>query len=134
MYCTKCGAQLPEGSRFCNQCGSVVTPVVNDQTDQNDPFAPVTPAKPEMPQQQIHQQAPGARRVDDGIFGLLGFILSFFVAIAGLVLSIIGLTKTKNRGFAIAGLVISIVSMVLTAIWSAYIVAALPFLEYLYFA
>jgi len=24
MYCTKCGAQIPEGSKFCNSCGAPV--------------------------------------------------------------------------------------------------------------
>lgn len=48
-----------------------------------------------------------------------GFILSFFIALAGLICSIIGLKQTKERGekgrgLAIAGIIISALSMVLS--------------------
>ncbi|MBP6642489.1 MAG: DUF4190 domain-containing protein [Flavobacteriales bacterium] len=50
------------------------------------------------------------------IFALLGFIFAFIFPIAGLVLSIIGLNKTKGggngHGLALAGLIISIVFLV----------------------
>lgn len=46
---------------------------------------------------------------------IVGFILSFFVAIAGLIVSIIGLKKSKEinsgKGLSIAGIVISSISM-----------------------
>ncbi|WP_223846870.1 DUF4190 domain-containing protein [Bifidobacterium rousetti] len=50
------------------------------------------------------------------VMAVVGFALSFFVAIAGLILSIIGLrqikrTGEKGRGLAIAGIVISVVQM-----------------------
>ena len=66
------------------------------------------------------------------ITGLIGFILSFIVPIAGLVLSIISLNKVNKysqytggvynnastgRGFAIAGLIISIVRIIITFIY-----------------
>ena len=55
------------------------------------------------------------------VFGLIGFILSFFFVlnIAGLVLSIIGRVKSKRAGqpsaLAVAGIVISIVGILATA-------------------
>lgn len=51
---------------------------------------------------------------------IAGFICSFFIAIVGLILSIIGRNQVSKdptqtgQGFATAGIVISIVSMVLT--------------------
>ncbi|MDE7399717.1 MAG: DUF4190 domain-containing protein [Oscillospiraceae bacterium] len=48
---------------------------------------------------------------------IVGFVLSFFIALAGLIVSAIALNKykqtgyTEGKGFATAGLVISIVSM-----------------------
>lgn len=54
---------------------------------------------------------------------ILGFILSFIIPIAGLILSIIGLNLVKNsatgvrgRGLAIAGIVISILMFL---VWMA---------------
>lgn len=121
MFCTKCGAQVSDDSVFCHQCGSAISAAAKDQINNPEQVATTvnTQNTVHQPQQQPtqqtpHQQASGGR--DDGIYGLLGFILSFFVAIAGLILSIIGLSKTKNRGFAVAGLVISIVSMVIYVI------------------
>ncbi|MFT3883961.1 MAG: DUF4190 domain-containing protein [Flavobacteriales bacterium] len=51
------------------------------------------------------------------IFALLGFILAFFIPIAGLILSIIGMKQTSpgdghGHGLAVAGLIISIVALV----------------------
>lgn len=48
---------------------------------------------------------------------IVGFVLSFFISIAGLVCSIIGLVKSKDcggkgKGFAIAGIVIAAASMI----------------------
>ena len=51
------------------------------------------------------------------VMSIVGFVLSFFVPIAGLVCSIIGLKQCKasgdgeGRGFAIAGIVISSISV-----------------------
>lgn len=43
MFCTHCGATLPEGSRFCTSCGQpVVTPVPRQEADPSQ--AVVTPA------------------------------------------------------------------------------------------
>lgn len=56
---------------------------------------------------------------NDNIFAIVGFICSFFVSIAGLILSIIGLKKVKDcgtgKGFAIAGIVISSVQILICA-------------------
>lgn len=51
-------------------------------------------------------------------FAIAGFVVSFFISLVGLILSIIGLDQTKKRnekghGLAIAGIVISIVNMVI---------------------
>lgn len=48
-------------------------------------------------------------------FAIVGFILSFFIAIAGLIVSIIGLKKSKEfnngKGLSIAGIIISSLSI-----------------------
>ena len=48
-------------------------------------------------------------------YAIIGFVLSFFVAIAGLIVSIIGLKKSKElnsgKGLSIAGIIISIINI-----------------------
>lgn len=52
MYCTKCGAQIPDGSTFCTSCGARV----GDAEDQAEPVAfPVEDAPASAP---VVQQAP----------------------------------------------------------------------------
>ena len=54
---------------------------------------------------------------------ILGFVLSFFVPLAGLIICAVALKKMKeegseeNKGLAIAGLVIGIVSMALVVLY-----------------
>ena len=59
---------------------------------------------------------------------IVGFVLSFFIALAGLICSIIGLKKVdecnSGKGLAIAGIIISIVSMVIYIIYFIAIIAA----------
>lgn len=69
----------------------------------------------------------GVRKVQEdtsntNTIAIIGFILSFFITIAGLICSIIGLKKAnecdgKGKGFAIAGIAISLASMVLGFIY-----------------
>jgi len=52
---------------------------------------------------------------------IVGFVLSFFIAIAGLVCSIIGYKKAKNEGYengglALAGIIISAIEIALVVI------------------
>lgn len=64
-----------------------------------------------------------------GLVGMILGIVSFFafglyISIPGLILSIIGLKKNKNDGFAVAGLVTSIISTVMGLI--ALAIALIP--------
>ncbi len=61
---------------------------------------------------------------------IVGFILSFFIAIAGLICSIIGYKKSreldgKGKGFALAGIIISAAEIVLTVIIYAVAIAGI---------
>ena len=70
------------------------------------------------------------RHEEQNILAIVGFILSFFIAIAGLICSIIGYKNApqfggKGKGLALAGIIISIVSMVIVCIYVVFIFAAL---------
>lgn len=87
MYCKNCGSPIDEHAVFCPHCG----------------------VSQEM-------SAPVKKKDDTNVLAIVGFILSFFVAIAGLVCSVIGLKKApelggNGHGLALAGLIISIVSI-----------------------
>ena len=47
MFCTHCGATLPEGSRFCTSCGQpVVTPVPRQEADPSQTVVAPAGAQP----------------------------------------------------------------------------------------
>ena len=108
MYCHKCGAKLDDNSNFCSKCGSAVSPEQKDLIEQHNYNSYNT--APPQPQQN------NAPTTDDGMFGILGLVFSFLIPLLGLIFSIIGLGKTKNRGYAKAGLIISIVYFALVFI------------------
>lgn len=72
MFCTKCGAQLPDGSKFCTKCGArvegtdetTVMPVANEtrvmtgQPTQVAPKAPEQATQYQAPQSTQYQPAP----------------------------------------------------------------------------
>lgn len=123
MFCTKCGTQLPDDSRFCYKCGAQThLAEQKDSIAESDPFdTPLTanynPTPQPKPQTQPQQQqAPTTD--DDGIFGLLGFIFAFLFPIIGLIFSIVGINKKKNGGLAAAGVMISVIIILLTICYS----------------
>ncbi len=115
MFCKHCGSQIDDDSVFCPRCGAVQT-------------APVQ-VQPVPVQQET-----------TNVLAIVGFVLSFFVTIAGLICSIIGLKRApqlggKGRGLAIAGIIISAVSMALAFILLIVLFAlydSLPYNPFLY--
>lgn len=109
MFCPHCGKQVNETDIFCASCGANL----NDDPS-NSQFAQSKAY--ENPPYNPPQYAPYETQSNTNTIAIVGFILSFFCAIAGLVCSIIGLQKSKEaggtgKGLAIAGIVISAVSM-----------------------
>lgn len=92
MFCKNCGAALDDNADFCPKCGVAVNQdkLANDQ-----------------------------QKTATNTIAIVGFVLSFFIGLAGLICSIIGLNKApqyngKGKGLAIAGIVISCLSMILS--------------------
>ena len=92
-YCARCGAELHDEAVICTKCGCNVEGVNHYGSTSNS----------------------------YNVLAIVGFALSFFSTIVGLILSIIGYKQAKQNGekgkeFAIAGIVISSVSIVIAII------------------
>ncbi len=97
-YCKNCGTQLDDNAYVCPTCGMRADPV----------SAPVPTST-------------------TNTFAIVGFILSFFMPLLGLIFSIIGLNKVKEcnsgKGLAVAGIIISAAEWVIGIIVVIAIVA-----------
>ena len=113
--CPKCGAQLADDDNYCYFCGSDLDEFSKEKRERED--------------LQFNDQKDDnyyyQTQARNG-FALAGFIVAFFSPMVGLILSIIGLNKSKDmkglgRGQAIAGIIISICNFILSfAIYSIY--------------
>ncbi len=94
-YCVHCGKQLPDDAIYCTECG------YNQQT--------------------VHTQPPQgyytASADTYSPLSIVGFVLSFFFMVAGLIVSIIAyknakeINSPKSMTFAKAGIIISSVAL-----------------------
>lgn len=116
MFCRYCGKRMDEELKYCPFCGAEQ---VKESTP--DPF------------DSAAQPKPAASKPEDGnTLAVAGFILAFFVPIAGIICSWLGLKKANEQGLpygglAKAGLIISIVSIaisVLSVIISVVVIVA----------
>ena len=102
-FCTNCGSSLEEGDVVCTNCGTKV-----GSTEQ-------------VAAQPVYQNAPAQPKNGLAIAGFVVSLVSFLccgsLALIGLILSIVGLVKSKEmngsgKGLAIAGIILSSVGIV----------------------
>lgn len=128
------GAMPPTGSvppaypnSMPSYSGGSVPPAGTSPTYANGasayPGGPVPPQQPYNPYTQGGRPYGGMPPENQKYNGLAiaGFVCSFFIALVGLILSIVGLGQIKKqggkgKGLAIAGIIISAVSMILTIV------------------
>ncbi len=100
-YCPNCGTKL-NNANYCPNCWKKVEKDAYVTTQMNT----MQPSQPYLqPQQQIQNSTTNE-------FAIVGFILSFFFSILGLIFSCIGLSKSKSmngsgRTLSIAEIIIS---------------------------
>jgi hypothetical protein len=128
MYCTKCGAQNPEGSNFCQSCGTALV-TANPTPPPTTPASPlVTPPSPPQASPTAPPAAVQMVKKTSGmaVAALVMGILGFFTGITSILAIIFGgvaLNETsKNpdfsgRGMAVAGLVLGIIVFVGGLFW-----------------
>ena len=82
MFCTKCGAQIPDDSTFCSACGNAIKE--NATQPQAEPVAPVQPEKktPVGKNKYFSKVAPSGQRIMRYIALILGLacMLTVFLA------------------------------------------------------
>lgn len=93
MYCKNCGTEIYEHASSCPKCGCPTG--INSNSEQ--------------------QQANNSNKTNT--LSIVGFVLSFFIAIAGLLCSIVARKQIRESGergsgLALAGMIISIISLV----------------------
>lgn len=108
-YCSHCGERMEDGRAVCPRCGASVTASPTPDRKEEDPVNALCVA---------------------------GFVCSFFFAVVGLVLSIIGYNQTKggnnstNKGLSVAGIVISAIAVSIELIISITAIIGVLFLPY----
>ena len=124
-FCSKCGAQMNDGSAFCPSCGAATQAQQQQQQQYQQPQ--YQQPQYQQPQYQQPQYQQPVKQPANGlaVASLVCGLLSFFVAafIFGL-LSVIfgGVAKSKgNRGgMATAGIVLGIIALV---VWLICVIA-----------
>ncbi len=91
MYCKNCGKEVNDNAVVCPNCGAQIAPFKNTEEKRTCTIA------------------------------IVGFVLSFFFAIAGLICSIIARKKCNEEGlegggFALAGIIISAIELAVSVI------------------
>ncbi|MHA1156103.1 MAG: zinc ribbon domain-containing protein [Candidatus Heimdallarchaeota archaeon] len=139
-YCPYCGSVSRTSDEFCNSCGASIQETA--EPAQNQPIAPPAPQQQTaITPPPTHQYGANTQTIyhdptkqstaqTNNTFGILALFLSIggFIAVGflpfvsvpmffiALILGIVGLKKTTQKGFPIAGIVISSIGIILSII------------------
>lgn len=138
MYCNSCGNFIPDGQKFCVNCGSPAPQIPVQQqaqpvqpVQQVQPFEPViqpiAPIEPIFDAPANGSSLTGPKGNGIALAGMLMAIASILlfwfplvgagIGVVALVLSIVGVTrKNRSKGKAIAGIIIAVIGILLGAL------------------
>ena len=134
MFCSKCGCQLPEESKFCSRCGVEIIEVKKQAIDQktvlNNNYQITKPINYSQNGQNINfANATGNNNKKDGfgiaalILGILSIIFSFTVVLSiimgilAIIFGILQLTRKSGKGISIAGIITGAFGIIITVIF-----------------
>lgn len=85
MYCTRCGAQVPEGGKFCVVCGTLVEEAApgSGRAVRPTPAAYQVPHPPPLPAMPAAQPLPAARKKTRRGRRILALVLLVFLLVLG---------------------------------------------------
>ena len=116
MFCPKCGAQVSEGSTFCQNCGTAIAPPAAQP--------PAAASQPQSQQGVTTGKTSGMAKASLvlGIIGVFITILSILAIIFGFIA--LGQIKRepilKGKGMAVAGLILGFIifaSWIISMFW-----------------
>ena len=112
-YCTNCGEKVEEYYNVCPRCG---TSLKNNKfvSEDNQYRRSNSYSSTSEINDDKRKSSEGESSFDT--FAIVGFVLTFFIPIVGLIFSISGLKSTKNKGFAIAGVILNSIIVLFTVI------------------
>ena len=112
-YCTNCGEKVEEYYNVCPRCG---TSLKNNKFVSEDNQYRRSNSYSSTSDINNDKRKSSEGESSSDTFAIVGFILTFFIPIVGLIFSISGLKSTKNKGFAIAGVILNSIIVLFTVI------------------
>lgn len=104
MFCSKCGKEISDKDKYCPYCGCEISQNEKSGNESSD-----------LQQKEAIQTPVQEKRVDKTI-GVLSLVFAFIFPLVGLIISIIGLVKYKdkeNKSLCTVGLIISGIDIIL---------------------
>ena len=141
-FCSNCGAEIPEGSKFCQKCGAPVSGTEAGQSQQGGSQQSYRQATRDDSQQTpAYSSNTGSEQghglaVGSLVCGIIGVVCWFFGygSFLSIILGIIGLVLAGNakkagndEGMRTAGFVLSLIGLIGGIIVFFYLVIALAF-------
>ena len=105
MKCTKCGADLPPGSKFCNNCGAPVPVIVTKPPVKEEPLIINKP--PEEP------KPTPPKNIEDRLASISKIKIFSWIAIAFFVIIAMSSRSNGAAGFFALGVVLSLLGIIL---------------------
>jgi len=135
-FCDSCGTAMPDGVRFCPNCGKVfaasaapVPPPVNPAPQPIQYAAPAPNYNYAQPQPNYYQQAPAADNSPLKVGQYIGIIIVSGLPLIGFIMLLVwafsSSTNLNKKNYARAVLLLSIIGGILGIIFGAAIMAAL---------
>ncbi len=129
MRCESCGAELPDGTRYCTNCGAEVLPddaqelAGEQQPDYNQQYTYI----PQQQQQQYHPQPVMDPPLSVGQY--VGMFLLMLIPIVNLILLLVwgfGSTNQNRKNFARAALIMALIGIFITIILALLFMYVIP--------
>ena len=112
-YCTNCGEKVEEYYNVCPRCG---TSLKNNKFVSEDNQYRRSNSYSSTSEINDDKRKSSEGESSSDTFAIVGFVLTFFIPIVGLIFSISGMKSTKNKGFAIAGVILNSIIVLFTVI------------------
>lgn len=112
MFCSKCGKEISDKDKYCPYCGCEISQNEKSGNESSD-----------LQQKEVTQTPVQEIRADRTV-GVLSLVFAFIFPLVGLIISIIGLVKYKdkeNKSLCTAGLIISGIDIILYFVFSIFL-------------